>query len=606
MKMPRRAKPSATDLLEKGNESFRAGRFYLAIEAFEQARQLDSRNSTLLFNLAGAKENIGEIDEAALRLTQALRHRPNWEEAAQRLALLIGRYRLETAADLDAHGLLAAFAFRRVDQNAIAAAALAHVLAQTALGEAVGEAAGGDDRALEAARALVLRRTDKALTQPLLLAALTASANHNPHIERLLTAIRRVLLLEVPAERFEDKALTAFTIALIRQCVLNEHVFAVRAEETAQLQDMTVDLAELLAGDTEQARLLMLNLLYQPPEDLVGKKLSIGECRSLRPRALGDYLAAWSQEEDRRTIIAADIPAIGALEDATSRRVARQYETHPYPRWTSLQMPAEASARAYLKRFFEADKLDFLDRTFSVLIAGCGTGQHAIAAAQRYGPQADVLAIDLSRASLAYALIRAEQFEIANLRFAQADILGPTGKEGPFDIIESIGVLHHMAEPFKGWQALVERLRPGGKMLTGLYSAVARSNIAELRSNAEYPGPDCDNATARAYRKTLMDRTDEAAAKLVHSHDFYTLSEFRDLVLHEQERPIVISEIEAFLAQHGLSFRGFQLPAPMQAAFQKTFPDDPWPGTLSNWAAFEEQHPRLFDGMYRFWCEKTA
>jgi SAM-dependent methyltransferase len=219
---------------------------------------------------------------------------------------------------------------------------------------------------------------------------------------------------------------------------------------------------------------------------------------------------------------------------------------------------------------------------------------------------ADVLGIDLSRASLAYAKGRAEHFGIRNLRLAQADLLGlAESGEGPFDIIESVGVLHHMADPFRGWEFLTGMLRPGGLMLTGLYSAVSRRTITALRNEPDFPGPGCTDGEARRYRTMLIARSDDMARSLTLSQDFYTLNEFRDLMLHEQERPIYLSEIEAFISQNGLIFRGFQLPPPVISHFLKSFPDDRWPGTLDNWARYEEKHPRCFDGMYNFWCEKA-
>ena len=501
MKPARRSKPSSDRLISQGKESFRAGRFYLAAEAFAKARETDPKNPVVLFNLASAKERIGEIDEAAQLLTEALRLRPAWFEAAQRLALICGRYRIENAGELNPHGLLAAFAFDRIDRQVVASAAIAHLLAQSSLGEATESVASGE--ADETARDLILRRTDKSLSQPLLLAALTAAPNRNPEFERLLTALRRVLLLEIPAERFEDKALTAFAIALIRQCLLNEHIFSVTSDEHQALGKTSPDLAELLAGAPDQSRRLMLHLLYRPPETLIGKALTAAECRSIRPRALGELLMSWLADSDSRAILAADLPVTGRIEDDTSRKVAGQYETHPYPRWDSLQLPQEGSARAALARFFEPDRLSFLDRPLKVLIAGAGTGQQAIAAATRYGPAADVLAIDLSRQSLAYAKMKAEQFEIANLRFAQADLQNLTADDGLFEIIEAVGVLHHMAEPFQGWKTLAGLLRPGGLMLVGLYSAVARQNITNLRSEADYPGPDCDDETARSLSREV-------------------------------------------------------------------------------------------------------
>ncbi len=93
MKTARRTKPSSAEFLSEGAEAFRAGRFYLAAEAFAKARAADPRNPAVLFNLASAKERVGDIDEAAALLTEALRHRPSWEEPAQRLSLLLGAVR---------------------------------------------------------------------------------------------------------------------------------------------------------------------------------------------------------------------------------------------------------------------------------------------------------------------------------------------------------------------------------------------------------------------------------------------------------------------------------------------------------------------------------
>ena len=51
----------------------------------------------------------------------------------------------------------------------------------------------------------------------------------------------------------------------------------------------------------------------------------------------------------------------------------------------------------------------------------------------------------------------------------QADILDFKDKlNKQFDIIESIGVLHHMDNPMAGWKILTDCLKPGGLMKIGL------------------------------------------------------------------------------------------------------------------------------------------
>jgi len=88
-----------------------------------------------------------------------------------------------------------------------------------------------------------------------------------------------------------------------------------------------------------------------------------------------------------------------------------------------------------------------------ILIAGCGTGQQSIDAAQRFR-EARVLAVDLSLSSLAYARRKALELGLDGIAHAQADIL-ELGKLGPqLRPDRSGGVLHHMADPFAGWEAL--------------------------------------------------------------------------------------------------------------------------------------------------------
>jgi len=601
--MNRSIRPRApqSDFLKDGNEAFLAGRFNLAASCFEKAHRAEPRNAVPLFNLASAKERLGEIDAAAVHLTRALRLRPDWTDPAHRLSALTARYVLPSPANLDPHGLLAAFAFEDIDQEPVAAAAMSYLRATTMLGGAVHQAAIGN--ALEAARALLLRRTDKTLSHPLFQAALIRGINRDPGVERLLTAMRHVLFMELPAKRYEDKALLAFACALLQQCLNNEHVFAATAAEAARLAESPVNWAELASGSIEAAKRLLWQLLYNAPDAVIAGRLSSQDCRRLRPRAFAEVLAARLKQDEELAARAANIPAAGEISDATSLRVGRQYHDHPYPRWTSLTAPARGSARKRLERFFSPERLTFFDAPFKVLIAGAGTGRHAVASALRYGEKADVLALDLSRRSLAYGAMKAAQFGACNLRFAQGDLLNRAPTTGLQDIIEAVGVLHHLNDPFAGLRSLAGQLRGGGLMLVGLYSGRARHNIARLRADPGYPGPGCGDDAARAYRARLMDDAEDDM--LLRSHDFYTLSDFRDLLLHEHEVSLSLRDIEGHLREAGLIFRGFILPPAIEAQFTAAFPDDPWPGTLRNWDTLEAQHSHMFDAMYHFWCEKS-
>jgi SAM-dependent methyltransferase len=258
-----------------------------------------------------------------------------------------------------------------------------------------------------------------------------------------------------------------------------------------------------------------------------------------------------------------------------------------------------------LRDHFSAEELAVMDAPFDVLVAGAGTGRQAVHSAIGYGAEAQVLAVDLSAPSLAYGMRMAETLGVANLRFAIGDILCLDETEERFDVIECVGVLHHMLDPYEGWRVLLDRLRPGGLMLIGLYSAVSRRVIGALSEDPDWPGPDTDDDGLRAYRHRLMGRApgdDETA--LTKAADFFTKSGFRDLALHVSERPCTIPEIGGFMSAHGLEFRGFNLPDEILREYTDAFPGDEPPGSLDHWWAFEQKNPGTFDGMYLFWCRK--
>ena len=96
------------------------------------------------------------------------------------------------------------------------------------------------------------------------------------------------------------------------------------------------------------------------------------------------------------------------IDNGVSIAVKRQYEENPYPRWTAVGIaPPPTTLDALLsEKFPHAGFKPLGKNSVDVLIAGCGTGQHAIETAQRY-IGADVLAVDLSAVSLGYAARKA-------------------------------------------------------------------------------------------------------------------------------------------------------------------------------------------------------
>ena len=539
-----------------------------------------------------------EAAEAVERCSHALASRPDYPDAARLLAALLQRYEFGAEIDISPHGLEAAFAFPDVDRQALCNGALAFLKGRPPLADALarGRADGWD-----AAAALLTRKGARLLRNRLFAAALIHGVVADVEIEFLLTALRRRLLLSPTL--LAVRPVYEFACVLIRQCLNNEYVFFADEEERAGLGELKEDIDAMFEGAAAAGGAFLLLSLYRPIHETVGHEGRAADKVSPRP-----LRAVLHEELDARRVDTghADcLPRLTAVTDATSRRVADQYADDPYPRWLSLQAPQPGSAKDRLRGHFSADALAVIDGPCEVLIAGAGTCRQAVNSAIGYGAGSRVLAIDLSAPSLAYGARMAEALGVSNLRFAIGDILRLDETGDRFDVIECVGVLHHMADPFDGWRALIERLRPGGLMLIGLYSAVSRRVIRGLSEDPDWPGSAADDDGLRAYRRTLMGRgSGDDGFALTESPDFFTKSGFRDLALHVSERHCAIPEIRDFMAAQGLDFHGFSLPDETLRAYADAFPDDEPPGALENWWTFEQAHPQTFYGMYLFWCRR--
>ena len=592
---------------ERGSAAVDGGDLELAKQCFSRAVRDEGSNARHRFHLAVVLEGLGELAAAARELTQALRLDPHREEAARRLAALSRRpdFGNSDHAQLNAVGLRHGLNHVRVDQKAIANVAVGVLVTGRSLQNAF--ATGKAQGWLEAARRLCLERTSPILKDELFLEVLRTSTLSNPELESLLTAVRRVLILEVAPTRFGDHALVGFAVAMLQQCWINQFVWAVSEDEWQRLAHAEVPLPRLATDDLEDGHCVLRHCLYAPLRRVLGDEAAPEALHRLEPRALREVIVRRLAMECDERARAAGMPLLGNIDGATSRRVGRFYEESPYPRWSTVIISRDH--RATLARFLGEQRAAFLERPFEVLIAGCGTGQQVVQAALHYGPNARILAVDLSAASLGYAARMAESFGVKNVEFARADLETFASTEpqfaGRFQLIEAVGVLHHMAEPFAGWRALLGCLAPHGLMRIGLYSAIARRNLTALRNDPAYPGPGCDDQALRAFRQSLLARQDEQARDARKYVDFWDARSFRDMVLHVCEHRLALAEIARFLEAERLAFRGFQLSKGSQAMFWQRFAFETWPGSLENWARFEKEWPQLFENMYLFWCEKT-
>ncbi len=240
-----------------------------------------------------------------------------------------------------------------------------------------------------------------------------------------------------------------------------------------------------------------------------------------------------------------------------------------------------------------------------ILVAGCGTGKHAVSCAKRF-LGAEVLAVDLSLTSLGYAMRKARELGVNNVEFAHKDILELTDIDAEFDLIESAGVLHHLQDPVKGWRILVNLLKPLGFMRIGLYSEHARRSEISARSFIAERGYQATKEGIRQCRQDILALPDDVTDKgISRANDFYTMSTCRDLIFHVQEHRFTLPEIADILKDLGLEFLGFELrDTSVKRRFVEQFPQDPTAIDLRCWDQYEMAHPQTFSGMYQFWVRR--
>lgn len=98
-----------------------------------------------------------------------------------------------------------------------------------------------------------------------------------------------------------------------------------------------------------------------------------------------------------------------------------------------------------------------------VLEAGCGVGSQTITLA-RNSPDARIVSVDVSAASLAQARNRAEAAGVANVEFRQADIFALPFAPASFDHVFVCFVVEHLSRPLEALRVLRGLLRPGGSI----------------------------------------------------------------------------------------------------------------------------------------------
>ena len=243
--------------------------------------------------------------------------------------------------------------------------------------------------------------------------------------------------------------------------------------------------------------------------------------------------------------------------------VSRQYERWQYPapildldgwsadNWQWLD-PAHAHRVMWPDREYKPD--------LDILIAGCGTNQAAVFAYTN--PGAKVVAIDVSQPSLDHQQYLKDKHGLFNLELHLLPIeeLSTLGRD--FDLVIATGVLHHLADPAAGMQALAGCVRPEGVIGVMLYAKYGRIGVEFLESAFRDIGLGQDDESVQVVKDTLALLPPDHPI-----HGYLTMAEdlresdagVVDTFLHGRQRSYTVDECVDLVTSAGLVFQGWLL-----------------------------------------------
>lgn len=328
-----------------------------------------------------------------------------------------------------------------------------------------------------------------------------------------------------------------------------ERALALAPDDVEAHNNMGVALQE--AGEFDRAVASFERALALRPDYLEARK------------NLGGALHARAAEHGERTLRAA------AKQGFTGVRA--QYESLPFPARDPegerhVLYISTADILAKVNQYCFGGARDF-GKGVRVLVAGAGTGDSAIwLAHQLRETPSEIVALDLSTASLAVAEARAGMRGLDNIRWVNASLLDlPKLGLGTFDYISCLGVLHHLPDPEAGLAALTSVLAADGGLTLMLYGIHGRSHIYAMqdvlrRLSAGIEDREARLALARnilaALPPTNPFRLREGWTNIQQAY-LKDDTNLWDTLLHEQDQAYTASGVRALLATSGLSLQAF-------------------------------------------------
>ena len=191
-----------------------------------------------------------------------------------------------------------------------------------------------------------------------------------------------------------------------------------------------------------------------------------------------------------------------------------------------------------------------------ILVAGCGANQAAYFAFTN--PSAKVVGIDISQPSLDHQQYLKDKHGLDNLELHLLPVEEVSALGLDFDLVVCIGVLHHLADPAMGMQALAGCLRRDGVASVMLYGKYGRIGVDLLVSVFHDLGLDQDDdSSLHVVKETipLLPADHPVWSYLKNSPDLNADTSTVDTFLHGRQRCYTVTECVDLVTSAGLVFQ---------------------------------------------------
>jgi len=253
------------------------------------------------------------------------------------------------------------------------------------------------------------------------------------------------------------------------------------------------------------------------------------------------------------------------MSDPRADIVAHQYEKWQYPEpiqnletwlvdnWQWFD-PSHSHRMLWPDRPYQPD--------VDILIAGCGTNQAATFAYTNRS--AKVTAVDISQPSLNHQRYLKDRYGLKNLELHLLPIEEVPSLGRDFDLIVSTGVLHHMADPQVGMQALADCLRPEGVAALMLYARYGRAGVELMQAIFRELGLRQDEESLAMVKEGIasLAPTHPLQAYLAIAPDLQFDAGLVDTFLHGRDRSYTVDDCRELVTKAGLVFGDWFLKTP--------------------------------------------